>query len=160
MSDEHSGVYAQPNKGRGGLWVSDLTREGVRAAMESKRTFATLEPALRLDATANGAPMGSSLPATPGPVTILLDIARDANWVGKQLLVEVVGPGNDAPNLIQLVPITVPADSDPPISFTVQPQGPWMFFRIIDPDRPNHALAKAPFNHGGAFAYASPWFFD
>ena len=37
---------------------------------------------------------------------------------------------------------------------------PWMFLRLIDPERPNHALAKPPFNNGGAFAYASPWYFE
>ena len=160
VSDEHSGVYGQPNKGRGGLWGSDLTRDGVRKAMESKRTFATLEPALRLDATADGVPMGSSLPAPSKPVTILLDIARDAAWVGKPLRVEVVGPGEDEPNLIDLIDIKVPSDNQPPVKFKVQPRGSWMFLRLIDPDRPNHALAKAPFTNGGAFAYASPWFFD
>jgi len=46
------------------------------------------------------------------------------------------------------------------VKFKVQPQGPWMFLRLIDPERPNHALAKAPFNNGGAFAYASPWYFE
>lgn len=160
VSDEHSGVYGQANKGRGGLWVSDLTRVGVRAAMESKRTFGTLEPALRLDATANGVPMGSSLPAADS-VDIALDIARDADWIGKQLVVEIVGPGQNGPKLLDLRAVTVPADDQPPLTFTVQRQSAaWMFLRIIDPDRPNHALAKAPFNNGGAFAYASPWYFD
>jgi hypothetical protein len=160
VSDEHSGVYGQANKGRGGLWVSDLTRDGVRKAMESKRTFATLEPALRLDATADGVPMGSSMPMPTKPVTVLLDIARDSAWVGKDLVVEVVGPGGAEPNLIDLVPIKVPSDRQPPVKFRVQPQGAWMFLRLIDPERPNHALAKPPFDNGGAFAYASPWFFD
>jgi len=160
VSDEHSGVYAQVGKGRGGLWVSELTRDGVRKAIESKRTFATLEPALRLDATANGVPMGSSMPMPLGPLTIQLDIARDAAWVGKPLTIEVVGPGGNEPTLLDLQQITVPADDQPPVSFTVQPKGGWLFLRIVDPERPNHALAKAPFNNGGAFAYASPWFFD
>jgi hypothetical protein len=162
VSDEHSGVYGQPNKGRGGLWVSALTREGVRGAMASKRTFATLEPALRLDATADDVAMGSSMPAPSKPVTILLDIARDPAWVGKDLVVEVVGPGptGGLPNLIDLVPIKVPSDRQPPAKFKVRPEGSWLFLRIIDPERPNHALAKPPFNNGGAFAYASPWFLD
>jgi hypothetical protein len=159
VSDEHSGVYGQEGKGRGGLWVTELTRAGVRSAIESKRTFATIEPALRLDATANGVPMGSSLPSTSGPVTIVLDIARGADWAGKPLTVEVVGPGQDGPRLLNAFPITVPSDDQPPVTFAVQPQGAWMFLRIIDPDRPNHPLARAPFNNGGAFAYASPWFF-
>ena len=104
--------------------------------------------------------MGSSMPLPSKPVTILLDIARGPDWVGKELVVEVIGPGTDGPRLIELVTIVVPSDRQPPVKFKVQPQGPWLFLRIIDPDRPNHALAKAPFNNGGALAYASPWFFD
>jgi hypothetical protein len=159
VSDEHSGVYAQQGKGRGGLWLDELTRAGVRRAIASKRTFATVEPALRLDATANGVPMGSAPPPGSAPLSVLLDIDRGPDWVGKALLVEVVGPGADGPKLLDLVPITVPSDTQPPVSFTVTPAGKWLFLRLIDPDRPNHTLARAPFDNGGAFAYASPWFF-
>jgi hypothetical protein len=161
VSDEHSGVYGQEHKGRGGLWVSEVTRQGVRQAMEARRSFATLEPALRLDATANGVPMGSVMAGAgaSSPVTIVLDIARGPDWVGKPLRVEVVGPGADGPRLLDLFQITVPSDLQPPVTFAVQPQGGWMFLRIIDPDRPNHPLARTPFDNGGAFAYASPWYF-
>ena len=159
VSDEHSGVYGQEGKGRGGLWVDELTREGVQRALVSRRTFATLEPALRLDATANGVPMGSSVSSGSAPVAIALDIGRGPDWVGKPLLVEVVGPGSDGPKLLDVIPINVPSDDQPPLTFTAQPNGAWMFLRIIDPDRPNHPLARAPFDNGGAFAYASPWFF-
>jgi uncharacterized protein DUF3604 len=159
VSDEHSGVYGQAGKGRGGLWIDELTRDGVRRALISRRGFATLEPALRLDATANGVPMGSALPTASGPVAIALDIDRGPDWVGKPLWVEVVGPGTNGPRLLDLIPITVPSDAEPPVTFAAQPDGAWMFLRIIDPDRPNHPLARAPFDHGGAFAYASPWFF-
>lgn len=159
VSDEHSGVYGQHGKGRGGLWVDELTREGVQRALLSRRGFATLEPALRLDATANGVPMGSAVPPVPGPVEIVLDIDRGPAWTGKTLIVEAVGPGADEPRLLDQRSVVIPPDGDPPVAFTVQPDGPWMFLRIIDPDRPNHALARAPFDNGGAFAYASPWFF-
>jgi uncharacterized protein DUF3604 len=114
VSDEHSGVYGQRGKGRGGLWVTSLTRDGVRRAMESKRTFATLEPGLRIDATANGVPMGSAVRAGSRPVAIKLDIDRGPSWTGKRLLVEVVGPGHDGPALLNVIPIRVPAASAPP----------------------------------------------
>ena len=161
VSDEHSGVYGQKGKGRGGLWVTSLTRAGVRRAMESKRTFATLEPGLRIDATANGVPMGSAVRPTSHPVKVLLDIDRGSSWVGKRLLVEVVGPGAEkaGPTLLDVIPIKVPSAHQPVVSFDVKPRGPWLFLRIIDPARKNHPLAKAPFNSGGAFAYVSPWFF-
>ena len=162
VSDEHSGVYGQHGKGRGGLWVTSLTRAGVRRAMESKRTFATIEPGLRLDATANGVPMGSSMRATSRPVKVMLDIDRGSTWTGKRLLVEVIGPGTETagPTLLDVIPIRVPSLHQPVTSFYVHPRGAWLFLRIIDPDRKNHPLAKAPFKHGGAFAYASPWFFN
>jgi hypothetical protein len=159
VSDEHSGTYGQLGKGRGGLWVDELTREGVRRAIQSKRSLATVEPGLRLDATANGVPMGSALPSGSAPVTIALDIDRGPAWIDKTLVVEVVGPGSDGPQLLDAISVTVPSEGLPPPTFTAQPDGAWMFLRIIDPERPTHPLARAPFEHGGACAYASPWFF-
>ena len=162
VSDEHSGQYGQQGKARGGLWVSALTRDAVRGGIVSRRSFATLEPGLRLDATANGAPMGSALGATTEPVSIALDIDRGPEWVGKELWVEVVGPGADGPQRLDVRSIVIPAENQPTIAFTVQPAGAWMFLRIIDPDRPTHPLARGPLfeQHGGAVAYASPWFFE
>jgi hypothetical protein len=160
VSDEHSGKYGQDGKARGGLWIDEVTRAGVRRGIVSRRSFATLEPALRLDATANGVPMGSSVGKTTGPVSIVLDIDRGRDWVGKELWIEVVGPGTNGPSLLDVISITVPSAQRPPVSFTVTPKGPWLFLRLIDPDRPKDPLARAPFEqHGGAFAYASPWFF-
>jgi len=161
VSDEHSGVFGQDGKARGGLWVDALTREAVRAGIESRRSFATLEPGLRLDATANGVPMGSSLHATSEPVSVALDVDRGPDWVGKTLWVEVIGPGADGPALLDARSVVVPAADAPPLSFTVAPDGAWLFLRLIDPARAPHPLARAPFDqHGGAVAYASPWFFD
>ncbi len=160
VSDEHSGVYGQQGKARGGLWVDTLTREAVRSGIESRRSFGTLEPGLRLDATANGVPMGSTLPAMSEPVMITLDVDRGPAWVGKKLWVETVGPGSDGPQLLDRRSIVVPSAEEPLVSFTVQPDGAWIFLRLIDPDRPKHPLAAAPFEErGGAFAYASPWYF-
>jgi len=164
VSDEHSGVYGRPGMSRGGLWVSALTRNAVRDALFARRAFASLEPGLRLDATANGAPMGSSFAHGSGPIVVELDIDRGPEWVGKTLWVEVVRPGKTDPVLAASVPIVVPAPDQPSVGFTViadRGEGDWLFLRIIDPDRPMHPHAKAPFEaHGGAVAYASPWFLD
>jgi uncharacterized protein DUF3604 len=163
VSDEHSGLYGQLGKGRGGLYVTELTRDAVRNAIMSRRSFGTIEPGLRLDATANDVPMGSSLPAPSGPVTIKLDIDRGPAWVGKELFVQIIGPGQSDPTLLDVVPITVPSARHRVISFTATPNGSWMFLRITDPDRPLDPLGQAPFEqeqYGGAFAYASPWFFE
>jgi hypothetical protein len=165
VSDEHSGVYrSHTGIGRGGLWLSSLERDPVRAALLARRGFATLEDNLRLDATTNGHPMGSALAHGSGPVTIELDIDNGPAWVGKSLVVEVVGPGSNAPTLIAAVPVVVPSPDQPPITFVVnvnQADTKWLFLRIIDPARAKHPLGKAPFEqYGGAAAYASPWFFD
>jgi hypothetical protein len=163
VSDEHSGIYGQLGKGRGGLYVTGLTRKAVRTAIMSRRSFGTIEPGLRLDATANGVPMGSSLRATHKPVTIKLDIDRGPDWVGKTLYVQVIGPGKDDPTLLEVVPVKVPSAHQPALSFQATPNGSWMFLRITDPDRPLDRLGQPPFEqrrYGGAFAYASPWFFE
>jgi hypothetical protein len=128
----------------------------------SRRRFGTREVGLRLDAKANGVPMGSVLAPPSGRVTVKLDIDRGPDWAGKKLYVQVVGPGRDDPTLLDVVPITVPGPHQPVVSFTVKPKGDWMFLRITDPARPCDPLGKAPFEdatYGGACAYASPWFF-
>jgi hypothetical protein len=128
----------------------------------SRRSFGTREVGLRLDATANGVPMGSELAPTSKPVTIKLDIDRGPAWVGKRLYVQIIGPGRNDPKLLDVVPITVPGPNQPVISFTVKPNGAWMFLRITDPARACDPLGDAPFEdstYGGASAYASPWFF-
>jgi hypothetical protein len=163
VSDEHSGTYGQIGKGRGGLYVDSLTRKGVRRAIMTRRSFGTREAGLRLDATANGVPMGSELTPTKGrPLKIRLDIDRGPRWVGKKLYVQVIGPGKSDPTLLDVFPIKVPSRNEPVISFTANPKGGWMFLRITDPARPGDPLGHAPFEdatYGGACAYASPWFF-
>jgi hypothetical protein len=144
------------------LYVHDVTRDGVRRAIMSRRSFGTREVGLRLDATADNVPMGSALAPTSKPLTILLDIDRGPDWVGKRLYVQVIGPGPSDPTLLDVVPITVPRPHQPVISFTATPNGAWMFLRITDPARPCDPLGQAPFEdatYGGACAYASPWFF-
>ena len=162
VSDEHSGHFGQTGKGRGGLYVDQVTRRGVRRAIMSRRSFGTRETGLRLDATANGVPMGSQLRSTSKPVTVKVDIDRGPKWVGKKLYIQVIGPGRDDPTLLDVVPVTVPKADQPVISFTTKPNGDWMFLRIMDPARPCDPLGHPPFEdstYGGAAAYASPWFF-
>jgi len=162
VSDEHSGIYGQAGKGRGGLWVAGLTRRAVREGIMSRRSFGTREPGLRLDARANGVPMGSSMTAT-SQLSIELDIDRGPDWVGKELYVQIIGPGQDDPILLDVIPVTVPSPRKPPLSFTASPNGAWLFLRITDPARRLDPLGIEPFEqvtNGGACAYVSPWFFD
>lgn len=162
VSDEHSGVFGQRGKGRGGLWVSGLTRRAVRKGIMSRRSFGTREAGLRIDATANGVPMGSSM-RTTSKLSIKLDIDRGPAWTGKKLYVQVIGPGPNDPKLLDVKEIRVPSPRQPPVSFTVRPEGAWLFLRITDPARRMDPLGVAPFErkkYGGATAYVSPWFFD
>ncbi|MFN2615358.1 MAG: hypothetical protein ABR552_11160, partial [Actinomycetota bacterium] len=86
------------------------------------------------------------------------------DWVGKTLYVQVIGPGENDPTLLgDPIQISVPGPNDPPITFAAQPNGPWLFLRIMDPARTKDPLGVPPFEQdafGGALAYASPWFFD
>ena len=62
VTDEHGTDWGYPDgKGRTGLWVKTLTREGVREAMEARRFFSTRLRGLRLDASMNGARMGRTV---------------------------------------------------------------------------------------------------
>ena len=134
----------------------------MQRAIRTRRSFGTREAGLRLDATANDVPMGSQLGKPSKPLTIKLDIDRGPQWAGKRLYVQVIGPGNDDPTLLDAFPITVPKAHEPLISFTAKPNGAWLFLRITDPARACDPLGKAPFEdstYGGACAYASPWFF-
>lgn len=162
VSDEHSTEYGKAGMARGGLWVTELTRAGVRAALEARRSFATFEPGLRLEALANGVPMGADVAHGGGGVNVLLDFDAGPAWVGRPIIVEVIRPGPSEPTLAGVVPTVVPAQGVP-ISFDVDVDlagGDWMFLRITDPSRPPHELSTEPYrSHGGALAYASPWFF-
>jgi hypothetical protein len=165
VSDEHSTEYGKPEMARGGLWLPALTREAVRAALESRRSFATWQQGLRLDAMANGAPMGADLVHTSGPISVLLDVDGGAAWPAqKRLIVEVIRPGANAPTLAKAVEVIVPGPDDPPIAFDVDvdlADGTWMFLRITDPDSAAHPLATGDYiAHGRAVAYTSPWFFS
>ena len=160
VSDEHGTVFGQPGLGRGGLWVSSLDRAGVRAALSSRRTFATLEDGLRLDATANGVPMGSAIGIDQGTLSIALDVDNGPGWSGRPLLAEVLRPGDGDPTLVATVPIAsgTPAAFDIPVD---RAQGDWLFLRITDPTLAPHELSIEPYtSHGGAVAYASPWFLN
>ncbi len=166
VTDEHGVDWGHPEgKGRTGLWVSDHSRAGVKAAMQARRFFATRTSGLRVDATASVAggpavPMGSVLPASSGDATFTLDLARDDTWLGRRLAVQVLRPGTDAPvvPLVQefvvgdLVTVTVPLD---------RANGDWVLLRIADPTQPN--ATPGPAGHPGndlGIAYTSPWWLE
>lgn len=165
VTDEHGRDWGQPDgKGRAGLWVSQLTREGVREALVARRFFATFLRGLRLDASANGVRMGQALPHRSGPVTFELDIDRGRDWEGKALQVQVLRTGDRVPAVVHTEDVTVPSRSEPVISFTLDidvEDGRWLVLRIADPDGSNGA--RGPDDHPGnmaAVAYTSPFFLE
>ena len=162
VSDEHFDKWG-PNRARGGLWVRELTRAGVREAMEQRRMFATFEPGLRLDAAANGVQMGQSVPHTSGPVRFQLDLDRGPSWYGRKLRLQILRPGETKPVIAHEEDIRLPAASERVVGVTVPvdiEDGTWALLRITDPAQPADAWAPAEFQSAGrAVAYASPFFF-
>ena len=124
--------------------------------------FATFEPGLRLDAAANGVPMGGTVAHRNGPVTIDVDIDAGPAWYGKPLVIQVIRPGRRAPTLTESSDVTVPAPEQPTIRIVVDvdiDDGDWLFLRITDPERPADPRATPEYaSAGGAVAYTSPFF--
>lgn len=163
VTDEHGTNWGYPDgKGRTGLWVTSLTREGVAEAIRARRFFATRLRGLRLDASANGHPMGAEFVHSGGPVTFRIDIDRGPGWTGKALKVSVLRSGADMPAIQQVIDVTVPAPQDPVIEFTVDidsADGDWIVLRVTDPASAADKRARGPYaSLGNAIAYASPFF--
>jgi len=163
VTDEHGTDWGFPDgKGRAGLYVTELTRAGVRDALADRRFFATRLRGLRLDAAANGVRMGKTLAHTSGPVTFQIDIDRGPEWVGRPLLVQVLRSGTVMPSVQEVHAFTVPAPADPVYSFTTNidiADGSWVVLRITDPSEAADDRADATFApFGNGIAYASPFF--
>jgi hypothetical protein len=174
VSDEHGTQFGLAGKGRGGLWVSDLSRAGVREAMLGRRAFATRLAGLHLDAAATPhlrrrafqetSRMGGTLRHTRGPVTFELDIDRGTDWVGKELTVQILRSGDAEPTLQESLTVRVPAPDQPVISFTTDidiDDGPWVLLRVGDPAVPIESRAPEAWKqsgYGAAAAYPSPFY--
>lgn len=166
VTDEHGTDWGAPDgKGRAGLYVRDLTPEGAREALLSRRMFATNLKGLRVDATANGQPMGTTLGHRGGAVRFDLDIDRGPDWWGRQLVVQVLATGSPLPTIVDERTVRVPTDADPAITFRVPhhvDDGRWLVLRICEPD-PATRDERAPASWstaGGAIAYTSPFYLD
>lgn len=160
VSDEHGSTYGKV-KGRGGLWVDDVTRDGVRRAMLARRFFAASGPGVQLDASANGIRMGQTVPFRSGPVRIDLDLDI-VGGAGRRLLVQVLATGAPMPAIVDTMEVEV--GSQPTFSMTVDhdvANGRWLVVRITDPARPADPRATGAYAAAGeAIAYASPFFLD
>jgi hypothetical protein len=158
VTDEHGTEWGYPEgKGRTGVWAVENTRNAVLAAMRERRFFATRVSGLRLDATASGVRMGSSLPFARGDVAFRVDLDRGPDWVGKPLNIQVLRPGTAAPTVADVVPATAGSVTE----FTVPmdaADGAWVVLRISDPTQANASPGPSghPCNDWGV-AYSSPW---
>ncbi|HJR26142.1 MAG TPA: hypothetical protein VJ804_11750, partial [Acidimicrobiales bacterium] len=165
VTDEHSGTFdVAEGKGRAGLWLRSLTRDGVREALEARRFFATRLTGLRLDATAAGVRMGGDVAHRKGTVPIRIDVDKGPQWHGKHLLAQllVAGPAGGLPVIAHVERVTVPGPDQPVVAFDVPldaETSPWALLRLSDPEAPAEPYAVDPFRSlGRAVAYASPWF--
>jgi hypothetical protein len=106
--------------------------------------------------------MGWWVQHTSGPVRFKLDIDRGSDWWGKTLNVQVLRPGTFMPTVAANVPVVVPTDAEPVITFTVPlnlADGNWVVLRVTDPSQPADGRADAQWAaYGNAVAYSSPWF--
>lgn len=173
VSDEHGRRWGfEPGLGRGGLWVREWSRAGVREAMQARRFYATREPGMRVDlvascpATGDGpaaaARLGGTLPVPPGTrsvdVAVDVDLGPDAG--DREVELQVLTTGISVPTVLAVQRAT----SGSPTTVHVDLQGewdadevPWLVLRVADPTTRN--LQPGPDGHdcnNRAMAYASP----
>jgi hypothetical protein len=146
--------------GRGGLWVTELSRAGVAEAMRARRFFATRVSGLRVDATAGEARMGSVLRHRRGPVTFALDIDRGPSWAGRVLQVQVLRPGTPVPAVADVVEVRCDEVTHFSVPMSID-DGHWVVLRLADPATLNATPGppRHPANNH-AIAYTSPWFLE
>jgi len=166
VTDEHRTRWGfHEGLGRTGLWARSRDRHGVRDAMLRRRMFATRERDLRVDATANGVPMGGTLPlAHTGTVKFRLEFGAGPDWTGHPLRLQVLQSGSPMPAVVAELDFPVPRGKLVTWTARVDPgHGGWLVLRISDPARPadRRAAGFADYRSAGrTIAYLSPFFLD
>lgn len=164
VTDEHGTDWGEPDgKGRTGIYLDELSRDGVFAAMKARRFFATRERGLRLDVGANGdTRMGQTVPGNAPRLQLDIDLEWGTDRIGMPLEVQVLTSGDGFPTVVHTQAICVPSpDERRPIRVTApidRRATSWAVVRIADPARPNGA--PGPDGHpcnNYAVAYASPF---
>jgi hypothetical protein len=167
-SDEHGSQYGLVGRGRTGLWVDEHSRSGVRDALATRRSFATREVGLRLDATLDGVPMGSSgrlgERAELAVDLAFADAAGDGLPVELQVLASGAATGGDSPEVSVVTSVPARIGDVTRATVDVPARAPWVLLRVADPTRPygptGGVASRAPRGHAAdcwALAYASPW---
>jgi hypothetical protein len=165
VSDEHGDDWGtHEGKGRTGLWLRELSRDGVREALLGRRFFATTLRDLRMDASANGVRMGGVLRHRRGPVTFEVDLDRGPRRWGQPLQLQVLRPRTDGVDVVHIEDLELRAFRGPVVRFRVDldaDEGEWVVLRVADPTAVNGR--PGPPGHPGnclAVAYASPFWLD
>lgn len=163
VTDEHGTEWGAPEgKGRAGLWVSELSRAGVREALLARRFFATRERGVRVDASLGGVRMGGTVPHRSGPVPLVVDL-DGPGWAGRTIRVQVLRPGSPLPAVAHEADVVVPApDAELPVVEVPldADDGPWVVVRLVDTDGEPDARASGALAAGRGLAYLSPWWLD
>ncbi|MGI8682982.1 MAG: CehA/McbA family metallohydrolase [Mycobacteriales bacterium] len=165
VSDEHGDDWGVPEgKGRAGLYVTELTRAGVREALLARRTFASRVKGLRLAATLGGVPMGGTVAHRQGPVTVDVDLDLGPESWGSPLSVQVLVPGSGPPGIASAVDVRVPGPGDPGLRIPVELDAeahPWAVVRVSDPGQPADFSASGDYVAlGRSIAFASPFWLE
>ena len=164
VSDEHGTDWGYPDgKGRTGLYVRELTRNGLREAMLSRRFFSTRLRGLRFGAAANGRQMGSAVRHRSGLMRFTVDVDRGRSFAGKALDVQVLMTGAPLPTVVHTQRIRVPAGGQL-VSFSAPvdvADGRWVVLRLTDPaQKPDGRAPSGYAASGSAIAYAAPFFLE
>jgi putative cell wall-binding protein len=165
VSDHHGTDWGgSEDTGRAGLWVSQLTRNGVREALEQRRFFATRERGVRVDAALNGVRMGGDLGHRGGSVRVEVDIDRGPEHYGRPIMIQVLRTGSPLPTVVTNVAARYRRPDEPWIAFDVNldpEDGRWIVLRITEPEEPADNRADALYaGFGNAVAYTSPVWLD
>jgi hypothetical protein len=178
VTDEHGADWGHPDgKGRAGLFVGELSRQGVLEALAARRFFASRIKGLRVDValTSLGAAsklaedrpaarMGTAVAHSRGPVRIQVDLDRGERWWGRRLNVQVLRPGRRLPTLAAALDVCVPSPDEPVIAFEVDldpGEGDWLVLRVSDPSEPADSRATGQYARlGRGIAYTSPFWLE
>jgi hypothetical protein len=159
-SDEHGRTYGLVGKGRTGLWAPAHSRLGVQEALMSRRTYATREVGLRLDATLDGIPMGSAL-RTGRKADLEVDCTGSV-YLGEDAELQLLTSSRDRADDggVRVVHRSAARLGDVTrVEVSVPDDARWLVLRVADPVQP--LGSPTPRQHpdlGWALAYASPWF--
>jgi hypothetical protein len=154
-SDEHGPSYGLAGRGRTGIWAREHSREGVREALLARRTFATREIGLRLDATLDGVRMGGELGRLAGTRVLDVDLAG-SGYDGRPLQLQLLASdGTGVPAVVATADARVGEVAHVEVDL---PEAAWTLLRVADPTRPSDT--PGPRDHPASrwgVAYASPW---